>query len=246
MIWLALAALAAIVLAPVAWALRWRGGDPRRGRREAAVALHRAQLAELERDLAEERLPHAEHAQAMLEVQRRLLAADATPDPPEATPRAAGGVARRAGLALVLAPFMALGLYLAAGGAPGLPAAPLRGRMLKAEARAREMREMTDALKAHVATVDPNGEDARMGHRLLGDLEARQGDMAAAARDWGRALALRFDAQLALQTAEATTEAAGRVTPQAAALFRRALDAAPPDAPWRPMAERRLGEYAPR
>ena len=39
------------------------------------MALHRAQLAELDRDLAEGRIAAAEHANAVLEVQRRLLTA---------------------------------------------------------------------------------------------------------------------------------------------------------------------------
>jgi cytochrome c-type biogenesis protein CcmH len=44
-----------------------------------------------------------------------------------------------------------------------------------------------------------------------------------------------------MQAAEAITESTGQVTDEAAQLFRRALAEAPPDAPWRPMVERRLG-----
>ena len=65
--------------------------------------------------------------------------------------------------------------------------------------------------------------------------------MMGAAKAWQRALANRFDPTLAAETAEAMTEANGHVTPAAAALFRRALAAAPADAPWRGMVERRLG-----
>jgi cytochrome c-type biogenesis protein CcmH len=64
--------------------------------------------------------------------------------------------------------------------------------------------------------------------------------MAAAAEAWRTALGIRFDATLAVETAEAITESSGGVTDEAAALFRRALADAPPDAPWRPMAEKRL------
>ena len=73
MIWLAIALLAAIALAPLALSLRRTAAA--RGRQEAAIALHRAQLAELDRDLADGRIAAAEHANAVLEVQRRLLAA---------------------------------------------------------------------------------------------------------------------------------------------------------------------------
>ena len=48
------------------------------------------------------------------------------------------------------------------------------------------------------------------------------------------------DPTLAVETAEAMSEAAGQVTDDAKALFQRALDTAPPNAPWRVMAQRRL------
>ncbi len=73
MIWLAAMLLAGIALAPLVMVLR-----PRlvaHGRRDAALALHRAQLAELDRDFAEGRIAAAEHAGAVLEVERRLLGA---------------------------------------------------------------------------------------------------------------------------------------------------------------------------
>ena len=64
MIWLAVALLAAIALAPLALSLRQTAAA--RGRQEAAIALHRAQLAELDRDLADGRIAAAEHANAVL------------------------------------------------------------------------------------------------------------------------------------------------------------------------------------
>ena len=53
---------------------------------------------------------------------------------------------------------------------------------------------------------------------------------------------MRFDPTIAAEAAEAITEAQGHVTEEAAALFRRALAELPADAPWRPMAEKRLSE----
>ena len=82
---------------------------------------------------------------------------------------------------------------------------------------------------------------AREGYILLGGAEARLGNMPEAADAWQKALAAKFDPTLAAETAEAMTEATGHVTPAAEALFRRALAAAPADAPWRAMVERRLG-----
>jgi cytochrome c-type biogenesis protein CcmH len=54
MIWLAIAVLAGVSLAPLAMSLRRAAVT--RSRRDAAIALHRAQLAELDRDLADGRI----------------------------------------------------------------------------------------------------------------------------------------------------------------------------------------------
>jgi cytochrome c-type biogenesis protein CcmH len=77
---------------------------------------------------------------------------------------------------------------------------------------------------------------------LLGNAEASRGRLQDAADAWRTALAIRFDATVAAQAAEAITEVQGRVTDEAAALFRRALAESPADAAWRPMAEKRLAE----
>lgn len=242
MIWLAVLVLSAAALAPLAWGLRGRVAA--HGRREAALALHRAQLAELDRDLAENRIAPAEHANAVLEVQRRLLAAGDAPD------EAAGGgaEAERASRASVLAalavvPVAAVGLYLL-GGSPGMPSMPIAERRAALAQRAAEGAALAERLRQGLARLDPRSEQARQGQLLLGGLEQARGDDAAAAAAWRAALDVRFDAALAAQAAEAATRAEGRVSESSAALFRRALDAAPPDAPWRPFVEQRLEEAA--
>ena len=234
MIWVALLGLAAATLAPLAITLA--RGSRAHGRREAALALHRAQLAELGRDAAEGRLGAAEHDQAVLEVQRRMLAAAAAED---AAPRSAarGPLV----LLLMLVPAMALALYLV-NGDPGLPAAPLAERIAAAQRRAQEEGKLVGELRAQLAAMAPNDSRARQGYVLLGRVELSLGDRPAAAAAWKRALAEGFDATLAAETAEVETEIAGHVTFASASLFRRALQAAAPDAPWRPMAERRLAE----
>lgn len=233
MIWLAIAGLAALALAPLAFSLVRTGRA--RGRRESALALHRAQLAELDRDLADQRIGVPEHAAAVLEVQRRMLA-EAGREEPGAVP------AGRSPLwaALVLVPVGALALYLV-GGSPELPAAPLAARIAAAEARARKEIVLIDELKVALTKLDPMSDRARKGYILLGNAEARLGNMTDAAAAWQKALVARFDPTLAAETAEAMTEAEGHVTPAAGALFRRALAEAPASAPWRAMVERRLG-----
>src|ERR1700758_3124266 len=114
MIWLAIAVLAAIALTPLALSLRRSAAT--RGRQEAAIALHRAQLTELDRDLADGRIAAAEHASAVLEVQRRLLTAAGSA---EMGSRVSSNTPVL--FALLLVPLGALALYLL-GGSPQLPA----------------------------------------------------------------------------------------------------------------------------
>lgn len=116
---LPLAVLAAVVCAPLLWVLQRPARL--RDRRDPAVLLYRAQLAELDRDAVEGRVAAADLAGARLEIQRRLLAEDAAPV--EAASRHA---AFPLTAALVAIPLAAAALY-ALGGRPDLldaPAAP--------------------------------------------------------------------------------------------------------------------------
>ncbi|HEY6432357.1 MAG TPA: c-type cytochrome biogenesis protein CcmI [Acetobacteraceae bacterium] len=232
-LWLGVAVLLAVALAPLGLSLR--RASLARGRREAALALHRAQLAELDRDLAEARIGAAEHATAVLEVQRRLLAADGLADPMT-------GSESRSGIwtALALVPLAAVLLYLV-GGSPWMPAMPLKQRIAEAQQRVRQEAALVAQLKQVLAQLDPASDKAREGYILLGNAEARLGHMNGAASAWQTALKARFDPTLAVETAEAMTEASGHVTDEARSLFQRALTEGPGNAPWRPMAERRLG-----
>lgn len=237
MIWMALFALTAVAMAPLAWSLR--RGVGLRDRREAALALHRAQLGELARERDAGRLGTAEYEQAMLEVQRRLLATDAardlTVDRPVRFPLV---------VLFPLMPLVAMVLYLV-GGVPGMPAQPLAERREAAAQQAAEEDALIVELRRRLASVDPRSEQGRQGFVLLGNAEIRRGNMRAGAEAWRTALAAGFDPTLAAITGAAISEAEGKVTPEAAELFRRALAEAPADAPWRPMAEKRLRDFGP-
>ena len=236
MIWLAILLLTTAALAPLTWVLR--GGAVQRGRREATLALHQAQLAELDRALAEGQLVATEYGAAVLEVQRRLLAAAQRPDSIPAS--AARGPLL---VALALVPAFAFVLYLF-WGSPGLPSEPLAARGARAKGEVKQANALLADLRANLATLDPHSEQARRGYELLGNVEASRRNFAAAAAAWDEALVVRFDPTLAAEAAEAAVDAEGRVTATTAALFRKALRAAPADAPWRPIAQRRLSEYA--
>ncbi|MBO1323855.1 c-type cytochrome biogenesis protein CcmI [Acetobacter sp. TBRC 12305] len=235
MIWLSIALLSLIALAPAAWGL-WRRDREIRDERSAALVLHGAQLAEVDRDLAIGLIAPEEHGVAKLEIQRRILAADIpAPGGPAVT------TARWGWVMLVLAPFLAVALYLT-NGMPFLPAQPLGPRLV-----ARHMQDQKDdavvaQLRQALATLPETDPNLRQGYLLLGQAEAGREHYAAAADAWGHALALGFEPELAARTAEALTRVDQHVTPQALDLFRKALDAAPKDAPWRDAAQARIAQ----
>ena len=184
-------------MAPLGWSLAHR--TSLRGRRAADLALHQAQLAELDADIAAGRVSPHDQETAKLEVQRRLLAAaglrEAAPAAGRRTPLLA---------ALVLVPLAAAALYWL-GGHPELPAAPLAARIASGEVQSREERVLLAALQTRIARLDPRSEQAREGHVLLGNAEARWGNLTAAAKAWGAALAVRPDPALAARLTQAQT-----------------------------------------
>ena len=233
MIWVWLGVVAAGALLPLAW-FGWRGGQ-QRGRRDAALALHRAQLGELDRDLAQGRLLPPEHAAARLEVQRRLLAeAEQT----EAAASRSGPL----GVVLVaaLVPAAAVVLYVAAGGAPDY-AARRAAQSAAMQDTARD-EAVTARLREALAGMDPHTEAARRGYVMLGRAELSLGHLPQAADAWRQALAQRFEPDLGAETAEVISEVEAHVTPEARALFKRALAEAPAGVAWRQAAEKRVAE----
>jgi cytochrome c-type biogenesis protein CcmH len=244
MIWLAAAVLAALTLAPLAlftYGLGGRGARLR-GRQEAALALHRAQLVELDRDLAEGRLMASEHAAAKLEVQRRLLADAAMPDGAER----GGGRMFVPAMAVVI-PAAAAALYLTVGH-PGFPppdsgaGSQQAGTAQADSAKAAQDEALVGQLRNRLALMDPHAPKTLEGYEILGNAELKLGHMPEAVAAWQHVLAESFNPTLAMETAELLTEMSGRVTPEALAMFKRALAEAPADAPWRRMAERRIAE----
>lgn len=234
MIYLALALLAVASLAPLATALVWQ--SQARGRRDSAMAIHRQQLTELDRDLAEGRIAPAEHATALLEVQRRLLAAEAAAEPDTAR---ASRLPLLAALALV--PLLAAGLY-AIDAHPGMPAAPFAARNAQEAEDGAKAAQLIAQLRTRLESLDPKSPLLRQGYILLGNAENSRGNLPDAAAAWRRAVELGFDPDLAALTAEAQSEVEGKVSADSAGLFRRALEAAPATAAWRAAAEARLKE----
>jgi cytochrome c-type biogenesis protein CcmH len=236
MIWIVIGLLAVAALAPLAVALDRRATA--RGERDLAIGLHRAQLLELDRDLAEGRIMPAEHATAVLEVQRRLLA---VADQADRSVR----IGSRAPIfaVIVLTPVAALGLYLV-GGQPNMPSvAPGAG-----EAQQQRMMDeaaLIEQLRDRLATMDPASDQTRQGYILLGNAEASRGNDAAAAAAWRQAMGNRFDPEIAVRIAEAALRVEGSLSPSSIALLRRSLAAGAPDAPWRKTVEEQLRQVKP-
>lgn len=218
---LVLAVLAA-VLVPLL-----RGGPPMRERREYNQAVYRDQLREVDRDLARGGIGPAEAESARLEIQRRLLAADAIQGKaPVSHGRGTGAAAAMALFVLV----MTAGLYWRLG-APAVPAAPFKDRP-PAEAEAgpspnagllAEADRLTEAVRANPSNTEAW---ARYG-QVLSDL----GDWPKAAEAFQRAIGLGFkgpDIQAAYGEALVMAER-GVVPPAARAAFAQALTGNPKD-----------------
>ena len=224
--------LAVLALVPLIIAL-CRVRAPR-GRQASALALHRAQLEELDRELEAGRLGVAEHAGATLEVQRRLLAVAETRD--ETVKAASKGPLI---LACILVPLAAEGLYLL-GGHPELPSG-VQDRNTTTEQDTAEAEKLISTLRARLGELDPTTEIASQGYVLLGNAEAGRGHIGEAAAAWRTALQGGFNPALAAQAADAQLKADGVMTPETRALFERALAEAPPDAPWKGIVKQKLG-----
>lgn len=259
--WLPLILLAFAALLPLALAMLRPLAA--RGRREADVALYRAQLAELDREREAGRLDEAGHRAARVEVQRRLIAAADQAEAEAATGRSPALLA--AMLPLIAA--AGVGLYLLRG-SPGMPSAPYD---LRAEAMARD-EQILATLRERLASLDPHSEQARQGWVLLGNAERGRGRAQQAIEAWTRAIEARFDIELAAGIAEMEIERgqpaaatpwitrgllaqptdprlrflAGLVEAEsgrpanARMLWQALLNDSPPDAPWRALLERRL------
>ena len=226
MLWVAIVVLAGTALIPLLLTLR----RARPGVRPSpALALYRDQLAELDRERDEGLISPNECRGARLEIERRLLAA-AVPTAKRTTSSHRWPILA----ASVIIPLLALSFYLGVG-SPGLPAAPLAPRIRHDHAIIAELTRQVPNLAG-----DPRS--LWQAQVMIGSAESDLGNWSAAASAWHAALAIHFDPTLAAQTAEAETRARGKVTAEAAALFRSALATAPADARWRSAAEARLRE----
>ncbi|MES2711814.1 MAG: c-type cytochrome biogenesis protein CcmI [Pseudomonadota bacterium] len=209
MTWLLILGLAVVALAPLVLALLRPAKT--RGRAEADRALYAAQRIEIDRERAEGRLDEPGHRAALLELQRRLLAA---PEQDVATAR--GAAPRPLVATIILVPLLSLTLYLL-GGFPEMPSAPYAERRVQIE----QEDALVATLRDRFARLPAGSAELRQGLVLLGNAESARGRFAAAAEAWTQALAIRFDAGTAADVAEIEIER-GQIA-AAARLLQRAL-----------------------
>ncbi|SHI39843.1 c-type cytochrome biogenesis protein CcmI [Wenxinia saemankumensis] len=239
--WAVFALLALLVAAYVARPLLSAGRRETEVRSD--VALYRAQLEEVDRDLARGTIGAEEAERARAEIARRLIAADRA-GAARATEGPARWPAALAGL-VVLAGGLSLYAVIGAPGAGDLPraeriaasAAMRDGRMdqtaAEAEAAAMpqppapEIPEDYAALIERLRQIAPTRPDDIEGWRLLARHEGQLGNYAAAARAQEEVLRLRGDeAGIADRTLLAdlyVAAASGYVSPEAEALVRAVL-----------------------
>jgi cytochrome c-type biogenesis protein CcmH len=139
-----------------------------RGRRDAAIAIHRAQLEELSRDLANGRIADTEFAGAKLEIERRLLAADTLTDT-----KLDGSAKWFLGITAAAIPAMAFMLYLP-GATPHIPSVPHAEVAAREQRAAAQVDTLINQLRAHLAAIDPKSADASEGQALLAEALAER------------------------------------------------------------------------
>ncbi|GAN96544.1 cytochrome c-type biogenesis protein CcmH/CycH [Komagataeibacter europaeus NBRC 3261] len=236
MIWIGICLLGVIALLPAL--ISFRRTTLLRDERETALVLHQAQLAELERDLVEGMIAPSEHDSARLEIQRRVLGTDMLPAFIAGKGSSTGVITA----ALVALPVAAIGLYLTVGH-PSLPAQPLAPRLVALQHEEHRNDAIIDRLRDQLKQIPAGDPSLFQGYVLLGQAEAGRDHYAAAAQAWRSAIEQRFDPEVAARAAEAQMMAdGGHISPETADLYRRALDAAPANAPWRMTVQQRIAQ----
>ncbi len=224
MFWASVAALTVVVLAVVLFPLfRRREPAPTRAARDASV--YRAQLAEIDEDMAQGLLTPEEAENARTEVERRILAL-ATVDEP-AYP-GFGVWARRALIVVIvlLLPAGTVAVY-AKLGAPGYPDRPLAQRTdeLRQMAETKRFEEMVEGL---AAKMEKNPDDVK-GWAMLGRSYMVLGRRSESAKAYARAYDLSpEDPAIASAYGEALVHAGDGLVPDLArSLFEQTLERNP-------------------
>ena len=220
MLWIAFALMTGAALLCALWPLlRRRSGAQGQAR---AIAFHRAQLEEIDRDVERGQLPPGEAAGARAEAARRLIAASEAANSAAAPGGGRPSAPARAVVAIVIVvavPAVALGLY-ARLGSPNLPDQPILSRTTD-PARTSDLGAALARIEAHLIASPDDG----VGFKVVAPVYMHLGRFDEAVKAYGEALRLLGeDASLRADYGEALTAAGGGVvTAQARAAFEQAL-----------------------
>jgi len=223
MLWLGFAALALFALGILLWPLLRRQANAV-DRKAHDIAVYKAQLAEVAEEQARGAISDAEANAATLEIQRRLLRADAAA---AAGPGRAGGTVAGAFAVLLLVPVLSAGIYLTLGrpDAAQISQEEQRAQAEQAERLRQDTERMIAQLRERLA-ADPQRVDGwiLLGRSLLMTDRAEE-----AVEAFSRAIALApDDADIYAFRAEALTLTAdGSVTAEAQRDFRAVLERDP-------------------
>jgi cytochrome c-type biogenesis protein CcmH len=246
--WGAVTVITLLVAGILIRALVQGAGRAHESRAASDIDVYRAQLAEVDRDVARGVIAQDDAERVHAEIARRLLAADKAQG--QERPTGATGPSVIAVGAIVLGLAGSVGSYIWLG-APGYGDMALRDRIAFAE-EVRQTRPGQSVAEASLpAFVDPEGMDARYrtlmaqlrttvaerpddleGHRLLAQQEQRLGNFGAAHRAQARVLALSGSDEVTAQDLADLGEmqvlaAGGYVSPEAEVSLRAALAQAP-------------------
>lgn len=217
MLWVVLAGMMGLAALSALWPLIFRRPGAEAGPGDAAF--YKAQLSEIERDVARGVLPPEEAAGARIEAARRLIAASAVtafegvrPQPPRARTIGATVIA-------LAVPIVGLGLY-AAIGRPDLPDQPLAERTVDVKSVAGVEAALARVEQRLAATPDDGH-----GWAVIAPVYMRLGRFDDAAHAYAQALRVNGEsAQTRADYGEALVGAAGGVvTADARAAFDKAL-----------------------
>lgn len=215
MLWVVFALLTGAAVLSVVWPL---ARTPRGLTRSAIdVAFYKSQIAEIERDAADELVGSSDIEGAKAEAARRLLAAAKAPVEPSAA--TAGINVRFAAIAaFIFVPGLTLALYGAIGH-PNLPDLPLAARLQETPARM-DLLAAVAKIEEHLAQ---NPQDGR-GYEVIAPVYMRMGRYDDAASAYASALRLNGDTpeRQALYGQALVAAANGQVTPEAKAAFETA------------------------
>lgn len=199
------AALAAIVLLVAMWPLlRRRAPASDHSADKVNINIYRDQLRELDEDLAAGTIDQARHAEARVELERRLLE-DTTGECSPGTAAAPRSGKLTAVILAALIPLAATGLYLAVGTPEGL--APEQAKAGAHDITPQQVEELIAKLAARMKESPENGEGWVMLARSYAALERYTESAAAYAEAAKR---IPDDAQLLVDYADVLAMAQGR------------------------------------